>query len=67
MSTCPGLNLAHQYLSQPVKASFSQSEEVFYRRHITISNDVHYNIAQRWQNLDVIKPKMQFISNFDVM
>ena len=25
----------HQVLSQPVQASFSQSEEVFYKSHIT--------------------------------
>ena len=42
MSTCPGLNLADHWetsrsdLSQPVKASFIQSEEDFDRSHITI-------------------------------
>ena len=37
MSTCPKIKLArrHQDLSQPLKASFRQSE-VFYRSHITI-------------------------------
>ena len=39
MSKCPGLNVAHhgkhKDLSQPVNASFSQSEEAFYRSHIT--------------------------------
>ena len=29
------LLIGHQDLSQPVKANFSQSEEVFYRSHIT--------------------------------
>ena len=30
------ITVCHQDLSQPVQASFSQSEEVFYRSHITI-------------------------------
>ena len=35
--TCPELiTVLHQDLSQPVQASFSQSEEVLYRSHITI-------------------------------
>ena len=29
------ITVCHQDLSQPVQASFSQSEEVFYRSHIT--------------------------------
>ena len=41
MSTCPGLNLVindrQQDMSQPVEASFNQSEEGFYGNYITIT------------------------------
>ena len=49
MLTCPGLNLVitvrHPDLSQPVKASFTRSEEVFYRSLITICNQVHNRVG----------------------
>ena len=42
----------HQYMSQPVKASFSQSEAVLYRSHKTICS---YGIFNKSLQLSITK------------
>ena len=39
------ITAGHQDLSQHVKASFSQSEDVFYKSHITIHDVINFDIT----------------------
>ena len=67
MSICPGPNITkfsgHQELSQPVKASLSQSEEVFYRSHTYNNVSSHFLkiifVVYKWLKL---KPRSEFLT-----
>ena len=36
-------------------------------RLVTLYNDVNFTLRKRWQNLDVLTPKMRFLSNYNIM